>query len=117
MHRGALNAAASDRLDPRRDGILRLSEAEDIIALEGWNGFKADIVPSVRSSPNGWAVGVIMEPSPIDMAAGAPLWFPKAWQLEELLKALQRSDILTHELLGHGWLKGPRPYIRLEDFI
>jgi len=104
-------------LIPRRDGILRLSEAEAVIALEGWSGFKVDMVPSVRSTPNGWAVGVIMEPSLIDDAAGSPLWFPKAWQLEMILKAMNRSDELTHQLLGHGWLRGPRPYIRLEDFI
>ena len=104
-------------LIPRKEGILRLSEAENIIALEGWGGFKADAVPSVRPTMNGWAVAVVMEQSPIDMAAGCNLWFPKAWELEELLKALQRSDELTHQMLGHGWIKGPRPYIRLEDFI
>ena len=104
-------------LIPRRDGVLRLSEAESIIALEGWNGFRADMVPSVRPTMNGYAVGVVLEHSPIDDEAGACLWFPKAWQLEELLKALQRSDELTHMMLSHGWLRGPRPYIRLEDFI
>ncbi len=104
-------------LIPRRDGVLRLSEAENVIALGSWEGFKADMVPSVRSSPNGYAVAVVMEHSPIDGAAGCNLWFPKAWQLEELLKAMNRSDELTHMMLGHGWLRGPRPYIRLEDFI
>ena len=104
-------------LIPRRDGILCLSEAENMIALGSWEGFKVDAVPSVRPTMNGYAVGVVMESSPIDEAAGVPLWFPKAWHLEEILKALQRSDELTHELIGHGWMKGPRPYIRLEDFI
>ena len=93
-----------------------MSEAEAVIALGGWEGFKVDSVPSVRSSPNGWAVAVVMEQSPIDEAAGAFLWFPRAWELEDLLKAMDRSDRLTHRMLGHGWLKGPRPYIRLEDF-
>jgi len=103
-------------LIPRRDGVLRLSEALNVIALEGWKGFKVNAVPSVRSSPNGWAVGVVMEHSPIDKAAAADLWFPKAWELEEILKAMQRSDELTHQLLGHGWLKGPRPYIPWEEY-
>jgi len=104
-------------LIPRRDSVLRPSEAEAVIALGGWSGFKVDAVPSVRPTMNGWAVAVVMEHSPIDEASGCSLWFPKAWHIEELLKAMQRSDELTHELLGHGWLKGPRPYIRLEDFI
>jgi hypothetical protein len=104
-------------LIPRRDGVLRLCEAERIIVLGGWRGFEAEAVPSVRSSPNGWAVAVVMEQSPIDEASGADLWFPKAWELDEILKALQRSDRLTHRMLGHGWIRGPRPYIRLEDFI
>ena len=103
-------------LIPRRDGVLRLSEAEAVIALGGWSGFKVDAVPSVRTSPNGWAVGVVMEHSLIDEASGCSLWFPKACELEFLMKAMDRSDRLTHELLSHGWMKGPRPYIRLEDF-
>ena len=104
-------------LIPRRDGVLRLSEAEAVIALGGWSGFKVDKVPSVRPTMNGYAVAVVMEHSLIDEASGCNLWFPKAWELEFLMKAMDRSDRLTHEMLGHGWLKGPRPYIRLEDFI
>ena len=104
-------------LIPRRDGILRLSEAQRVIVLGDWEGFRADSVPSVRSSPNGWAVGVVMDHSPIDDLAGAFLWFPKAWQLEMILDALDRSDQLTHQMLNHGWSRGPRPYVRVEDFI
>ena len=85
--------------------------------LGDWEGFRADSVRSVRSSPNGWAVGVVMTSSPIDDLAGVSLWFPKAWQLEMILDALDRSDELTHKMIGHGWFRGPRPYIRLEDFI
>ena len=104
-------------LIPRRNGILRLSEAEKIITIGSWSGFKAAEVKSTRPTPDGVAVGVVMDHSPIDDLAGAFLWFPKAWQLEMILDALDRSDQLTHRMIGHGWNRGPRPYIRLEDFI
>jgi len=104
-------------LIPRRDGILRLSEAEKIIVFGDWEGFRVDSVPSVRSAPNGWAVGVVMRRSPIDDLIGAFLWFPKACDIDLITEAMNRSDRLTHDMLGHGWSRGPRPYIRLEDFI
>ena len=104
-------------LIPRRDGILRLSEAEKIITIGSWSGFKAAEVRSTRSSPNGWAVGAVMDHSPIDDLAGAFLWFPKTWEIDLITEAMNRSDELTHQMLGHGWSKGPRPYIRVEDFI
>ena len=104
-------------LIPRRDGILRLSEAQRVIVLGDWEGFRADSVPSVRSSPNGWAVGVVMDHSPIDDLAGAFLWFPKDWELQEILKAMDQSDRLTEKILGRGWIKGPRPYVKLHHII
>ena len=88
-----------------------------MIVLGDWEGFRADSVPSVRSSPNGWAVGIVFSPSPIDDLVGCNLWFPSAFQLEMIQDALDRSDQLTHDMIGRGWFRGPRPYIRLEDFI
>jgi len=98
-------------LIPRKGGILRLCEAEPVIVVgSSWEGFKAREIPSVRPTPDGWAVAVVMEPSPIDEKAGTPLWFPKAWQIEDIEKAMDRSDKFTADLIGRGWSKGPRPY-------
>ena len=104
-------------LIPRRNGILRLSEAEKIITIGSWSGFKAAEVRSTRSSPNGWAVGVVMTSSPIDDLAGCNLWFPKAWEIDLIVETMNRSDRFTHDMIGRGWFRGPRPYIRVEDFI
>jgi len=105
-------------LIPRKGGILRLCEAEPVIVVgSSWEGFKAREIPSVRPTPNGWAVAVVMEHSPIDEKAGCMLWFPKAWQIEDIEKAMDRSDYLTAEVLGRGWGRGPRPYLPLWTFM
>jgi hypothetical protein len=36
--------------------------------------------------------------------------------LQLILEALDESDELTHELLGHGW-NGKRPFWKLQDFM
>jgi len=59
---------------------------------------------------------VLMEPSQIDQDFGAYIWVPSQFEIEEIQKALDQSDKLTHKLLGRGW-GGLRPYYRLEDFM
>ncbi|RLG96196.1 hypothetical protein DRO29_05100 [Candidatus Bathyarchaeota archaeon] len=100
-------------LIPRREGILRLSQAETVIAIGSWEGFKAREISAFRPTPDGWAVAVVFQGSPIDEKAGCNLWFPQAGEIQDILKAMDRSDYLTAEVLGRGWSRGPRPYLPL----
>jgi len=64
----------------------------------------------------GYGVMVFLEPSSIDKDFEANVWVPSAEELEQIKKALDKSDDLTHKLLGHGW-EGKRPFWKLEDFV
>jgi len=101
-------------LIPRKGGILRLCEAEPVIVVgSSWEGFKAREISAFRPTPDGWAVAVVFQGSPIDEKAGCNLWFPQAGEIQDILKAMDRSDYLTAEVLGRGWARGPRPYLPL----
>jgi len=85
---------------PRKDGFFH------------WNG---KLIKAVY--PNeGYGVMVFLESSPIDKDFEVSVWVPSVEELGDIQRALDRSDKLTHELLGHGW-NGKRPYWRLEDFM
>jgi len=67
--------------------------------------------------PNeGYAVMVFLENSPIDKDFEANVWVPSVEDLEKIKAALDKSDNLTHKMLGHGWT-GKRPFHKLEDFM
>jgi len=72
-------------------------------------------IPAVRPG-EGWGVMVELEPSDIDQDFGFPVWVPSQDEIDEILRALKKSDELTHELRGRGWA-GRRPYWRVEDFM
>ncbi len=59
---------------------------------------------------------VFLENSPIDKDFGTSVWVPKADELEKIIQFLDKSNELTHELIGHGW-NGRRPYWKLHEFM
>ncbi len=65
---------------------------------------------------DGYGVLVFLENSPIDKDFEACVWVPTAEDLERIRAALDKSDDLTHKMLGHGW-SGKRPYWKLQDFM
>jgi hypothetical protein len=56
-------------------------------------------------------------PSQVDVDFGVPTLFLTEEQLRVIQEAFKRSDELTHRLLGRGWAVGPRPYMKVEDFV
>lgn len=64
----------------------------------------------------GYGVMVFLEPSQIDKDFEAFVWVPTVEELQQIKEALDKSDNLTHQLLGHGWA-GKRPFWKLEDFM
>jgi len=55
--------------------------------------------------------------SQVDVDFDVPTLFLTDQQLNVIQEAFQRSDELTHKLLGHGWAVGPRPHMKVEDFV
>jgi len=72
-------------------------------------------IPAVRPG-QGYGVMVLLEPSQIDTDFGTYIWVPSQDEIEQIQRALKKSDELTHELRGRGWA-GRRPYWRVEDFM
>ena len=101
---------------PRKDRVFLLDETI-IIRSWGFERFRVKRAPSTRKAPNGYGVAMILQPSPIDEVLGYPTLFIKADELEDLIKAMDRSDDLTHKMIGHGWTRGPRPYLYLYEMM
>lgn len=64
----------------------------------------------------GYAVMLFLVSSPIDKDFGSCVWIPSVEDLDKIKAALDKSDDLTHDLLGHGW-GGKRPYWKLYEFM
>ena len=96
---------------------MRLKSVEIIKRDQGFfwlpNGSKVKAVYPRR----GFAVMVFLEDSPIDLDFKAKVWVPRARELQRIKEALDKSDRLTHELLGRGWGYGDRPYLKVADFL
>ena len=65
---------------------------------------------------SGYGVMVFLDNSPIDQDFEANVWVPSVEDLEKIRAALDKSDNMTHKLLGHGW-SGKRPFYKLQDFM
>jgi len=101
----------------RKDGFHHTGEAIIYRSYGGFKGFPYPRVPSAyRNSCPGYSVALVLRPSKADKDFGVPILFLSADELEVIQRALDKSDELTHQLLGRGW-GGKRPYWKLEDFM
>lgn len=94
---------------------MRIREVAIILRKDGFFHLQDRKVRAVY--PNaGYGVMVFLDPSPIDKDFEAYVWVPSVEDLEKIRAALDKSDNLTHELLGRGW-NGVRPFWKLQDFM
>jgi hypothetical protein len=95
---------------------MRVKKIAVVLRKDGFFHHDGRLIKAIY--PNeGYGVMVFLESSPIDKYFEAHVWVPAAQELQLILEALNESDELTHELLGHGWASGPRPFQKLEDFM
>ena len=94
---------------------MRIEEIAVVLRHNGFFHWNDKLIKAVY--PNeGYCVMVFLDPSPIDKDFEAYVWVPSVEDLKAIQKALDKSDNLTHDLLGRGW-NGKRPYWKLHDFI
>ena len=94
---------------------MRVKKIAIVLRKDGFFLYNDRKIQAVRPG-QGYGVMVILEPSQIDEDFGVPVWVPSQEELEQIRRALKRSNELTHELRGRGW-GGRRPYWRVEDFM
>lgn len=94
---------------------MRVKKIALVLRKGGFFHYEGQKIEAVRPG-EGYAVMVILEPSPIDKDFGCSVWVPSADELEAIKKALDKSDELTHKLLGHGWT-GKRTFFKLYEFM
>jgi len=101
---------------------MRLQSIELIERRNGFFCFRDRLIPSVRPG-DGVGVAVFFNPSPVDQDFAEVLgwqpylWFPSAKQIEDILKAMDRSDEQTFQMLRTEW-EGPRPRkMKVADFV
>jgi len=94
---------------------VRIREVAIILRKDGFFHHGGKQIKAVYPE-NGYGVMVFLENSPIDKDFEANVWVPSVEDLEKIRAALDKSDNLTHDLLGHGW-NGKRPFHKLEDFM
>jgi hypothetical protein len=75
---------------------------------DGFTGFPVSHVPAARRSDDpidGYAVGMVLNPSPADYDFGKPIVFPTENDVCILLDAFVQSDKDTQKLLGRSWTR------------
>jgi len=94
---------------------MRVKKIAVVLRKDGFFHYDSRLIKAIY--PNeGYGVMVFLESSPIDKDFEASVWVPTAQELQLILEALDESDELTYELLGHGW-NGRRPFWKLHDFM
>jgi hypothetical protein len=104
---------------PRINGFFKLKEAV-IYRSYGFNGFSVDQVQAAyrRDNPiDAYAVALVLQSSQADIDFGVPIFFLAEDHIEKVREAFRESDELTHSILGRGWANGPRPFLKVEDFL
>ena len=94
---------------------MKIREIVLVLRKDGFFHYKGRRIQAARPG-EGWGVMVILEPSQIDVDFGCRVWVPSADELEQIRKALDKSDELTHRLLGHGW-GGKQTFFKLYEFM
>ena len=102
----------------RKDGFFHTGDAIIYRNFNHFKGFKPLRVKAYRRRDGvpGYGVGVILEPSQVDLDFKVPIWFPSVDELRTIESAMDESDRLTESLLGRGWT-GVRPYLMLHHFM
>ena len=94
---------------------MRLRRVAIVLRKDGFFHYEDRKVRAVYPK-NGYVVMVFLESSPIDKDFATYIWVPSEDELRQIREALDRSDDMTHRLLGHGWA-GKRPFYKLHDFM
>jgi len=94
---------------------MRIKKIAVVLRKDGFFHWNGQLVKAVYPG-EGYAVMVELEPSPIDKDFETLIWVPSADELERIRRELDKSDRLTHDLLGHGW-NGKRPFWKLHEFM
>ena len=94
---------------------MRRISIELIPRINGFFRFRGKLIPSVRKASDGIAVAVFFTPSQLDqdfaevLGFQPYLWFPSVRELEEINRALNKSDEQTFKMLRTEW-EGIRPH-------
>lgn len=103
---------------------MKLESIELIKRKGGYFHFRNKLIPAIRKG-DGIGVGCVFIPSIVDrdfsLALGSNrfLWFPKANEIEDILKAMGESDYKTAHMLPikSSW-GGVRPRtVKVADFL
>ena len=94
---------------------MRIREVAIILRKDGFFHYGEKQIKAMYPK-DGYGVMVFLENSPIDKDFEANVWVPSVEDLEKIRAALDKSDNLTHKLLGRGW-NGKRPFWKLQDFM
>ena len=99
----------------RKNGFFHTGEAIIYRKYGGLPKLKGPKVEAVRKG-EGYGVALLFEPSQVDVDFGVLTLFICADEIQAITEALDKSDELTEQLLGRGWL-GKRPFQRLHHFM
>ena len=81
---------------------MRIKEIAIIKRAEGFFEYEGRRIPAVHPG-NGFGVGLRLESSLVDVDFGFPILFLTNQDVEIIKKAFLKSDVLTFQLVGHGW--------------
>ena len=103
----------------RKDQVFHTGDAIIYRNYDGFSGFPIGSVPAYyrRNNPvDGYGVALVLKSSQADEDFGVPILFLSSDELQIITEAFDKSDKLTEQLLGRGWL-GKRPHQKLHHFM
>jgi hypothetical protein len=108
---------------------MRRKRDQFVLRSNGYFHLKDRQVKAVHHG-DGYGVDVVFKVSPLDVDFGLDPalyeklkdvelhWFPSEKELKDIRKNLDESNEKTWKLRGgKGWTNGPRPYVKLHEFV
>jgi hypothetical protein len=95
---------------------MKVKSIEVVLRKGGYFHRNGDKIKAVYPR-EGYAVMVFLESSPIDVDFKEPVLVLSCEEFEEIGRKLKESDEKTWKLRGKGWTNGPRPFVKVHEFM
>lgn len=96
---------------------MRIREITIVLRKNGFFHWNGRLIKAVYPR-EGYAVMLFLESSQIDLDFQEPVLVLSCKDYAEIGRKMRQSDELTWKLRGgKGWTNGPRPYVKLHEFM
>jgi len=95
---------------------MRVKSIEVVLRKDGFFYHNGKQIKAVYPR-EGYAVMLFLDPSQIDVDFGEYTLVLTEEDRKKINELFDKSDEKTYQLRGRGWASGPRPYMKLHEFV